>query len=165
MARAWHRAVPQVTSAVSGARRARPGGPRGGYPGDHTGPLPVAYEPQPDGEADPGEVVWAWVPFEDDPSRGKDRPVLVVGRSGQHLLALQMSSRDHDTDAADEARYGRVWMDVGTGAWDSRGRASEVRLDRVLRLDPGAVRREGARLERATFDEVAAELARVHDPQ
>ena len=47
---------------------------------------------------------------------------------------------------------------MGTGAWDSRGRPSEVRLDRVLRLDPEGIRREGARLERAVFDEVAAAL-------
>ena len=39
-------------------------------------------EPEQDGEADPGEVVWAWVPFEDDPGQGKDRPVLVIARDG-----------------------------------------------------------------------------------
>lgn len=33
----------------------------------------VEYTPDMDGEADPGEVVWAWVPYEDDPHRGKDR--------------------------------------------------------------------------------------------
>ena len=26
-------------------------------------------------------------------------------------------------------------MDVGSGAWDNRGRRSEVRLDRVLQLE------------------------------
>ena len=40
----------------------------------------VTYAPDLDGRADPGEVVWTWVVYEDDPSRGKDRPVLVVGR-------------------------------------------------------------------------------------
>ena len=35
-------------------------------------------------------------------------------------------------DAEDEARYGRYWMDVGTGGWDSEGRESEIRLDRLL---------------------------------
>ena len=34
-----------------------------------------SYSPDPDGDADPGEVVWAWVPFEEDPAQGKDRPV------------------------------------------------------------------------------------------
>ena len=38
-----------------------------------------SYRPRRDGEPDPGEVVWAWVPFEDDPQQGKDRPVLVLG--------------------------------------------------------------------------------------
>ncbi len=132
------------------------------YPGDYTGrigDLQPVYHPEPDGEADAGEVVWAWVPYEDDPDRGKDRPVLVIGHEGPWLLALMMTSKDHDRDAAQEARAGRHWMDVGTGGWDSRGRPSEVRLDRVLRLAPGAVRREGAALDRRVFDSVAGALA------
>lgn len=115
-----------------------------------------------DGQADPGEVVWAWVAYEDDPSRGKDRPVLVVGREGSQLLALMMTSQDHDRDAADEARWGRVWMDVGSGGWDRERRPSEVRLDRVLRLDESGVRREGAVLSRDRFEPVAAEVRRLH---
>jgi hypothetical protein len=111
----------------------------------------TSYAPSDNGHADPGEVVWAWVPYEEDPTRGKDRPVLVVGVDGGQLLALPMTSKDHDRDAAQEAREGRWWMDVGTGAWDSRGRPSEVRLDRVLRLLPASVRREGAALDPAVF--------------
>ena len=41
-----------------------------------------ATRPERDGEPDPGEVVWAWVPYEDDPSQGKDRPVLVLEPTG-----------------------------------------------------------------------------------
>jgi hypothetical protein len=136
-------------------------GHRPGYAGDHHGPVRVEYAPHPDGLADPGEVVWAWVPFEEGDGRGKDRPVLVVGRDGELLLGLMLTSKDHDRDAADEARWGRQWMDIGTGAWDARGRPSEVRLDRVLRLSPSAVRREGASLDRARFDQVARALSRA----
>lgn len=100
------------------------------------------------------------MPFEEDHSRGKDRPVLLVGRDGPWLLGLQLTSKDHDLDAAQEARYGRHWMDVGSGPWDSRRRPSEVRLDRVVRVDPARVRREGAVLERRVFDQVAATMAR-----
>ena len=121
----------------------------------------TSYAPEADGEPDPGEVVWAWVPYEEDDGRGKDRPVLVVARDGADLLALMLSSKDHDLDAADEARHGRYWVDVGTGAWDRQGRPSEVRVDRVLRLDPADVRREGAALDRVRFDEVVAEVRRV----
>ncbi|MFI2752488.1 type II toxin-antitoxin system PemK/MazF family toxin [Cellulomonas sp. P22] len=128
------------------------------YPGDFTGTVRVEYSPDLDGAADPGEVVWTWVPFEDDPSRGKDRPVLVVGRDGAWLLALMLTSKDHDRDAADEARHGRRWTDIGTGGWDPRCRPSEVRLDRVLRIDPAAVRREGAVLDRARFEAVVRSL-------
>jgi hypothetical protein len=123
--------------------------------------MTTSYTPEADGQPDPGEVVWAWVPYEDDPGQGKDRPVLVVGREAGVLLCLQLTSQDHDLDAADEARYGRVWMDVGTGAWDREGRNSEVRLDRLLRLEEAGVRREGAALERRIFDEVVS-AAREH---
>ncbi|HET6168207.1 MAG TPA: type II toxin-antitoxin system PemK/MazF family toxin [Marmoricola sp.] len=112
------------------------------------------YSPRADGRPDPGEIVWAWVPYEDDPTQGKDRPVLVVDTDGDELLALQLTSKDHDRDAAQEAAAGRFWMDVGVGAWDSEHRPSEVRLNRLLRLDPGAVRREGAALPKDLFDGV-----------
>lgn len=129
------------------------------YPGDFEGTVRVEYTPHPDdGVADPGEIVWTWVPFEEDFSRGKDRPVLVVGWDDPFLLALILTSKDHDRDAADEARWGRVWLDVGSGSWDKEHRPSEVRLDRVLRIDPQQVRREGAVIEEAIFDQVAAGL-------
>jgi hypothetical protein len=126
------------------------------------GPLRFDYHPRRDGRPDPGEVVWAWVPFEEGDGRGKDRPVLVISREGNDLLALMLTSKDHHRDVADEARWGRYWMDVGTGAWDRQGRPSEVRLDRVLRLSPRAVRREGAALDRRLFEQVAAAAQRVH---
>jgi hypothetical protein len=116
----------------------------------------TTYSPEMDGEADPGEIVWAWVPYEDDPDQGKDRPVLVLARSGASLACLYMTSKDHDRDADDEARWGRYWMDVGTVAWDAEGRESEIRLDRLLTLQDSEVRREGAALNRAIFDEVLA---------
>jgi hypothetical protein len=55
---------------------------------------------------------------------------------------------------AQESGAGREWMDIGTGAWDSQGRPSEVRLNRLLRLDPAGVRREGAALPKHVFDAV-----------
>jgi hypothetical protein len=112
------------------------------------------YAPERDGEPDPGEVVWAWVPYEDDPSQGKDRPVLVLDADGDGWVGLMLSSQDHDRDAEDEARWGRHWMDVGTGGWDSQGRPSEVRLDRLIRLERDGVRREGAALDETIFTAV-----------
>src|SRR5688572_16152998 len=29
----------------------------------------LAYAPDLDGDADPGEIVWTWVPYEDDPAQ------------------------------------------------------------------------------------------------
>ncbi|WP_328391812.1 type II toxin-antitoxin system PemK/MazF family toxin [Nocardia sp. NBC_00416] len=115
----------------------------------------VVYAPQLDGRADPGEVVWTWVPFEEDPSNGKDRPVLVVGRDGHTLLGLMLSSnpvRDNDPD----------WVGIGAGTWDHQGRASWVRLDRVLDVPEDGIRREGAILPRPLFDQVAHRLVREY---
>lgn len=120
--------------------------------------MDLTYAPRPDGRPDPGEVVWTWVPYEDDPSRGKDRPVLLVARDGSRLVGLMMTSKDHDRDAEQEARHGRFWLDVGVGGWDREGRPSEVRLDRLLDVDPEGVRREGAVLDETTFDAVVAAL-------
>ncbi len=133
----------------------------GAYPGDFTGIPDLAYAPKPDGRPDPGEIVWTWVPFEEDHSQGKDRPVLIVGHDGEWLLALMLTSKDHDRDHAQEARRGRHWQDIGSGAWDSKGRPSEVRVDRILRVAARAVRREGAVLDRARFDEVATAVRAV----
>jgi hypothetical protein len=134
---------------------------RSGYAGDFTGVAKLRYAPLDDGRPDPGEVVWAWVPFEEDHSRGKDRPVLVIARHRGRLLGLMLTSRDHDRDYQREAQHGRYWLDIGAGAWDRTGRPSEVRLDRILRLDPAAVRREGAVLDRATYDRIAAAVRRA----
>lgn len=154
-----------VRGAKAGARGAAAGATRvrsrsraarvSAYPGDFRGPLTATYAPDPDGEPDPGEVVWTWVPFEEDHRRGKDRPVLLVGRDGPWLLGLMLSSRDHDVRPAPPDER---WLDLGTGAWDARRRPSEVRLDRVIRVDPQAVRREGAVLDRARFDAVVGSL-------
>ena len=122
----------------------------------------VTYSPEADGLPDPGEVVWTWVPYEDDPQQGKDRPVIVLARDGADLLALQLTSKDHDRDAAQEESWGRHWMDVGTGDWDREQRPSEVRLDRLLRLPEAEVRREGAALTREVFDQVLAAAREFH---
>lgn len=112
----------------------------------------VAYAPDLDGNADPGEVVWAWVPYEDDPQRGKDRPLLIVGRQGRTLRALMLSSKaPHDNERDD-------WLAVGSGSWDRDGRESYLRLDRLFGLGENDIRREGSVLEADRFELVAAAL-------
>ncbi len=138
----------------------RPGS-AGPVPRPGSAGIDTEYRPRADGRPDPGEVVWAWVPYDEGDGRGKDRPVLVVGRRGGELVGLALSSQDHDRDAADEARHGRTWMDVGRGGWDRQGRPSEVRLDRLLVLDPARVRREGAAMDRAVFEQVVAAARRT----
>jgi hypothetical protein len=111
----------------------------------------LVYAPDLDGRADPGEIVWTWVVYEEDPTRGKDRPVLVVGRDRSTLLGLMLSSQEHHRGDPD-------WVSIGSGPWDYEGRASWVRLDRVLDVPEEGIRREGAILEREMFEVVAARL-------
>lgn len=111
----------------------------------------LEYSPDLDGLADPGEVVWAWVPFEDDPRLGKDRPLLVVGRSGRGLLALMLSSQSEHA-----GRPG--WLDLGAGAWDREGRPSYLRLDRAYELREDDIRREGSVLAAGRFSLVVDAL-------
>lgn len=117
----------------------------------------IEYSPDLDGLGDPGEIVWAWVPYEEDPGRGKDRPMLLVGRHRRKLLGMMLSSR-----GGDDPRDRRDWLELGTGPWDRQGRVSYLRLDRVYELDEDDIRREGAVLDRARFARVAAVLRRRH---
>ncbi|MET0136320.1 MAG: type II toxin-antitoxin system PemK/MazF family toxin [Kibdelosporangium sp.] len=116
----------------------------------------LEYSPDLDGSADPGEIVWAWVPYEEDPDRGKDRPLLVIGRTGRQLLAMMLSSKDREGE--------RGWLGLGRGSWDRDGRESFVRLDRLYELDEDDIRREGAVLEPDRFQRVAVAVnARMND--
>lgn len=148
------------TSAPAASRSgagAGTGALTGTYPGDFRGTATIRYSPSPDGRPDPGEVVWTWVPYEEDHSRGKDRPVLLVGSHGRYLLGLMLTSKDHD----DHPRGRRDYVDIGTGPWDRQWRPSEAKLDRVLQIRPADIRREGAILDRSQFFLVADALRQL----
>ncbi|WP_205647342.1 MULTISPECIES: type II toxin-antitoxin system PemK/MazF family toxin [unclassified Actinobaculum] len=132
------------------------------YDVDALGLPTFTYAPHANNRPDPGEVVWTWVPYQEDCTQGKDRPVLVLAVVAGRIVFAQLTSKDHDRDAAQEASAGRYWVDIGSGAWDSKGRASEARIDRVLCVDPGQMRREGARLDEARFTQVVAALRKLH---
>ena len=114
--------------------------------------LVIEYAPCLDGDPDPGEVVWTWVPYEDDPSQGKDRPVVVIGRRGKNLAAVPLTSKRHDNE---------LQVPVGAGPWDREGRQSYAKVERVLDVEPDQVRREGVVLQRKHFDDVVAGVRRA----
>ena len=117
-----------------------------------TGTL-VEYSPDIDGDADPGEVVWTWVPYEDDPRKGKDRPVVIIGRTGTDLAGVPLTSKDK----------GRGAVAVGTGDWDPSGRPSYAKVDQLLVVSERDVRREGSVLDRRRFDAVVAGVGEHHE--
>ena len=151
------RAVPGAGAKSSKTPKARPGRGRAGAGDQRAGDLDVAYAPEHDGQPDPGEVVWTWVPYEEDPSQGKDRPVLILGTEAGRFVAVPLSSKDHT-----QRRDSYEWIEVGTGAWDADHRTSYANASRLLRVDSAAVRREGSALDRGRFDAVVAKVAELH---
>ncbi len=117
--------------------------------------LHLRYAPRKDGIPDAGEVVWAWVPFQDDPTLGKDRPLLVIApHDTQRVYALRLTSRPPGRDGRHLA--------LGSGSWDGQGRPSWVDLDRLYSLHLRGIRREAAALDRRRFTQIARVAAERH---
>lgn len=111
----------------------------------------ISYAPDRDGAPDAGEIIWTWVPYEEGDGRGKDRPVLVIGReSADRVFAVRMTSRSHDGD--------HDYLSIGSGEWDSQGRESWVDVEQLYSVHDAGMRREAAVLSQPRFDRVAAAL-------
>ena len=117
-----------------------------------------------DGQVDPGEVVWFWVPNHDaDPNdetttttddttpKFTERALVVIGRTGDHVLGLITSPNPEHAD--DEK-----WLDIGSGPWDEQGRRSWLRLDKVIKVAETAIRRQGAVIPLGRFNRIASRL-------
>ena len=113
--------------------------------------LRITYAPDTDGDPDAGEVIWTWVPYAENDGRGKDRPVLVIGRhDDEHVYAVKLTSRSHDGD--------RDFLPIGPGEWDSAGRPSWVDVDQLYSVHVDGMRREASELDRERFLQVATAL-------
>ena len=114
--------------------------------------LAPSYDPDLDGSPDPGEIVWAWVPYAEHDGRGKDRPVLIIARIDARTTAgCALSTKHHPG-----------FVSVGSGGWDAEGRESFLATDRVLRVPEDAMRREGHVLPRDRFVDALAAVMRAH---
>lgn len=114
--------------------------------------LRPSYQPAPDGNPDPGEVVWTWVPYAEHDGRGKDRPVLILARIDDGSTAgCYLSTKQH-----------RDFVSVGTGDWDSQGRTSYLAPDRILRVTDAGMRREGHVLPEDRFRDAVNAVAQLH---
>jgi hypothetical protein len=110
--------------------------------------LRISYTPDRDGDPDAGEIVWTWVPYAENDGRGKDRPVLVIGRQdAARVFAVRLTSKSHDGD--------RDFLSIGTGPWDSRGRPSWVDIDQLYSVHADGMRREASALDPKRFARVA----------
>lgn len=143
------------TDGPAGSRG--PGNSRSGGPAAALADVPfkdvkIAYRPRhPDGHADPGEVVWARVPFEEDKTQSKDRPVLIIGRTadGKNLVGLQLTSKP-----------GAGRRNIGQGDWDKSGRDSYLKFDRFIQVNDTNYRREGSYVKKPAFQELIDTLTK-----
>ena len=114
----------------------------------------IEYSPRLDGDPDPGEVVWAWVPFEDDPTQGKDRPVIIIGRRGAMLVGVPLTTKRNHREAQ---------INMGTGGWDPKRRTSYARIWRMCDIDPERTRREGSVLDMRRFEALVRAVDEYYD--
>lgn len=113
--------------------------------------LRITYAPAKDGDPDAGEIIWTWVPYVENDGRGKDRPVLVIGRqSTDRVYAVKLTSRPHEGQ--------RDFLPLGPGEWDSRGRPSWVDIDQLYSVHTRGMRREASVLDLDRFTRVASAL-------
>lgn len=145
---------PSRTSPAPTRTTSRPDAPSGTETVEVDPPrrLTLSYAPERDGAPDGGEIVWTWVPYEERDGRGKDRPVLILGRAdATRSYAVRLTSKPHDGD--------RQYLPLGTGEWDPQRRPSWVDVEQVYLVHDAGMRREAAALDRKRFDAVAAALS------
>ncbi|GAA1319677.1 type II toxin-antitoxin system PemK/MazF family toxin [Leucobacter albus] len=112
----------------------------------------LEYSPNMDGDPDPGEIVWTWVPYVENDGRGKDRPVLIIGRiDATAVFGCYVSTKYH-----------RDFISIGSGPWDSQGRESFVSPERILRVTHAGMRREGATVARERFSTAVRGVLKHH---
>lgn len=112
----------------------------------------LEYAPNMDGDPDPGEIVWTWVPYVENDGRGKDRPVLILGRiDADTVFGCYVSTKHH-----------RDFISIGAGAWDAQGRESFVSPERILRVTHDGMRREGSVVPREKFEAAARGIVAYH---
>lgn len=115
------------------------------------GGLRITYSPAIDGDPDAGEIVWTWVPYAEHDGRGKDRPVLVIGRQdGERVFAVRLTSKAHDGQ--------RDFLAIGSGPWDAQGRPSWVDIEQLYSVHARGMRREASALDLDRFVRVADAL-------
>ncbi len=91
------------------------------------------------------------MPYTENDGRGKDRPVLIIGRQdADRVFAVRLTSKSHDGD--------RDFLSIGTGTWDSQGRPSWIDIEQLYSVHAAGMRREASALDTERFDRVAAAL-------
>ena len=100
-------------------------------------------------DADPNDETTTTT--DDTTPKFTERALVVIGRTGDHVLGLITSPNPEHAD--DEK-----WLDIGSGPWDEQGRRSWLRLDKVIKVAETAIRRQGAVIPLGRFNRIASRL-------
>jgi hypothetical protein len=100
------------------------------------------------GGPQPGEIWWAFVPYEDGAGPGgKDRPCLVLDVHGSEALVAKITSKYHDE------RPGVIALPPGS-VGDAQGRASFLETGELREVAYAAFRRRAGQVDPAVWDQV-----------
>ncbi|KAB1502589.1 type II toxin-antitoxin system PemK/MazF family toxin [Corynebacterium sp. 320] len=110
----------------------------------------IIYAPDMDGQAEPGEVVWANLRF-DKVSAHEQRAVLLIGRNNHTLLGLLISSHSQHANEHN-------WLPIGSGPWNDSTPESWIRVDKTLLIPETFILRRGTRMPERRFERIAARL-------
>jgi hypothetical protein len=79
---------------------------------------------------------------------------MIIGRRGEMLVGVPLTTKRDDREPQ---------VEVGVGTWDHDRRVSYARIWRMFDVDPKAMRREGAIVDRDRFVEVVKAVDVYYD--
>lgn len=93
------------------------------------------------------DVYWADMPFEENPSQTKERPVIIIKDALVYVLTLRVTS--HAARQNDPYDYSlQFWQEAGLT------KASVVRVSKLAQLQPGAIGQKIGRIHAADAIEI-----------
>ena len=102
------------------------------------------------------DIWWATVKFEDDPSKQKNRPVLVISETEMYILSFKITGHSAREDYAGEYEI-RYWQEAGLT------KPSTIRFEKRIRLKPEDVTAKIGELhpaDRAAFQYIMTRILR-----
>lgn len=109
-----------------------------------------------EGELCTGDIVDAYVYYEDDPTNGKIRPVLVISPEESFVLSLKMTSHAPRQEFPGEYQVVR-WMQAGLR------KPTTVRISKLLKVRYEDLIKIRGRLDETDMFQILSQFTRIHN--